>query len=339
MIGIALLGAGRMARVHAKTIGAAGGRLVTVYDVVQAAAKSLAAETGASVASDIKEALHHPEAGAVLVATSSDTHVDCILQGIQAGKAVMCEKPLAPTLSEAQRCVNALGTQASNVFLAFNRRFDAGHAALKNAIDAAESGNLEHLTISSRDPAPPPLDYIPKSGGLFRDMMIHDFDMARWLLGEEPVSLYSRGSCLVDPQIGKLGDIDTACVVLVTSSGKQAVILNSRRAAYGYDQRIEAFGSAGMVISDNPRATGIRRYSSTSFGAPDRLFTFFMDRYGDTYRREIETFLNGVAAGTPPPVNAIDGLRAAYLAEAAGASLRLSQAIELKTSCEVTWHE
>src|SRR5258707_11002706 len=129
-------------------------------------------------------------------------------------------------------------------------------------------------------------------------MMIHDFDMDRWMLGEEPVSIHSRGSCLVDPEIGKLGDIDTACVVLVTSSGKQAVILNSRRAAYGYDQRIEAFGSAGVVISDNPRATGITRYSGTSFGAPDRLFTFYMDPYGDSYRREIETLLCCVAGGT-----------------------------------------
>ena len=257
MIGIALLGAGRMARVHAKAIGAAGGRLVTIYDLVAPAAKSLAADTGASVARSVEEALHHPEVNAVLVVTSSDTHVDCILQGIQAGKAVMCEKPLAPTLSDAQRCVNTLGAEASKVFLAFNRRFDPGHAALKNAVEAGEIGNLEQLTITSRDPAPPPLDYIPKSGGLFRDMMIHDFDMARWVLGEEPLSIYSRGSCLVDPQIGALGDIDTACVVLITSSGKQAVILNSRRAAYGYDQRIEAFGSAGMVISDNPRATGI----------------------------------------------------------------------------------
>jgi myo-inositol 2-dehydrogenase / D-chiro-inositol 1-dehydrogenase len=339
MIGIALLGAGRMARVHAKAISAAGGRLVTVYDIVEEAAKSLAAETGASVAHSTKEALQHPGVDAALVVTSSDTHVNCILQGIQAGKAVMCEKPLAPTLSEAQHCIDTLGAEASKVFLAFNRRFDPGHAALKKAIELGEIGNLEQLTITSRDPAPPPLDYIPKSGGLFRDMMIHDFDMARWLLGEEPVSLYSHGSCLVDPQIGKLGDIDTACVVLVTSSGKQAVILNSRRAAYGYDQRIEAFGSAGMVISDNPRATGLRRYSSTSFGAPDRLFTFYMDRYGESYRREIETFLSGVTAGTPPPVNAIDGLRTAYLAEAAGASLRLGQAVELRDNCEVSWHE
>jgi myo-inositol 2-dehydrogenase / D-chiro-inositol 1-dehydrogenase len=169
MIGMALLGAGRMARVHAKAIGAAGGRLVTVYDVVEAAAKSLAAETGASVAPSIKDPLHHPEVDAVLVVTSSDTHVDCILQGIQAGKAVMCEKPLAPTLSDAQRCINALGAQASKVFLAFNRRFDAGHAALKRAIELGEIGNLEQVTITSRDPAPPPLDYIPKSGGLFRE--------------------------------------------------------------------------------------------------------------------------------------------------------------------------
>lgn len=340
MIGIALLGAGRMARVHAKAMQAAGARLVTVFDIFEPAAKPLAADTGASAARSVDEALHHPEVEAVLVGTSSDTHVDCILKGVQAGKAVMCEKPLAPTLSEAQRCINALGEQATRkVFLAFNRRFDPGHAALKQAVEAGEIGNLEQLTITSRDPAPPPLDYIPKSGGLFKDMMIHDFDMARWVLGEEPVSLHSRGSCLVDPQIGKLGDIDTACVTLVTASGKQAVILNSRRAKYGYDQRVEAFGSAGMVISDNPRATGLKRYSETSFGAPDRLFTFYKDRYGDSYRTEIETFLRGAAAGTPPPVNAIDGLKTAYLAEAADASLRLGQAVELKPNCEVTWHQ
>ena len=339
MIGIALMGAGRMARVHAKAIGAAGGKLVTVYDVVEPAAKSLASDTNASVARDVDEALQHPDVDAVLVVTSSDTHVDLILRAVKAGKAVMCEKPLAPSLSDAQRCIDVLGAQASNVLLAFNRRFDSGHAALKKAIDEGEIGSLEQLTITSRDPAPPPLDYIPKSGGLFRDMMIHDFDMARWVLGEEPVSIHSSGSCLVDPEIGKLGDIDTACVTMVTASGKQAVILNSRRAVYGYDQRIEAFGSAGMVISDNPRATGTMRYSSTSFGAPDRIFTFYMDRYGGSYRMEIETFLGCVAAGTPLPVNAIDGLRAVYLAEAAGASLRLGQAIELKSNCEVTWHE
>jgi myo-inositol 2-dehydrogenase/D-chiro-inositol 1-dehydrogenase len=339
MIGIALMGAGRMARTHAKAISAAGGRLVTVYDVVESAAKSLAADAGASVAHSAEEAFDRPEVAAVLVVTSSNTHVDLIIKAVQAGKAVMCEKPLAPNLEDARRCIEVLGPKASSVFLAFNRRFDGGHAELKKAIDQGEIGSLEQLTITSRDPAPPPLDYIPNSGGLFRDMMIHDFDMARWMLGEEPVRIYSCGSCLVDPEIGKLGDIDTACVTMVTQSGKQAVILNCRRAVFGYDQRIEAFGSAGMVISDNPRATGVKRYSSTSFGAPDRIFTFYMDRYGDSYRREIETFLGGVAAGTPPPVNAIDGLRATYLADAAGASLRLGRAIELKANCEVTWHE
>jgi myo-inositol 2-dehydrogenase/D-chiro-inositol 1-dehydrogenase len=332
------MGAGRMARVHARAIRAAGGRLVAIYDVIESAAKALASETSASAAHSAEEAVQHPDVNAVLVATSSDTHVDIIIKAVNAGKAVMCEKPLAPSLSDAQRCINELGPRAGNVFLAFNRRFDPGHAALKKAIDAGEIGNLEQLTITSRDPAPPPLDYIPNSGGLFRDMMIHDFDMARWLLGEEPVSIHSHGSCLVDPQIGKLGDIDTACVTMVTPSGKQAVILNSRRAVYGYDQRIEAFGSAGMVISDNPRATAVQRYSSTSFGAPDRVFTFYMDRYGPSYRMEIETFLGGVAAGTAPPVNAIDGLRAVYLAEAAGASLRSGEAVDLDSDCKVTWH-
>ena len=150
------------------------------------------------MARSVEEALQHPEVDAVLVVTSSDTHVDLILRAVKAGKAVMCEKPLAPSLSDAQGCFDVLGARASNVFLAFNRRFDPGHAALKKAIDSGEIGSLEQLTITRRDPAPPPLDYIPKSGGLFRDMMIHDFDMARWILGEEPVSIHSRGSCLVD---------------------------------------------------------------------------------------------------------------------------------------------
>jgi myo-inositol 2-dehydrogenase / D-chiro-inositol 1-dehydrogenase len=337
MIGIALMGAGRMARVHASAIHAAGAKLVTVYDVAAPAAVALAAETGASVARSAQDAFDRPEVAAFMVATSSDTHVELIHQAVQAGKAVMCEKPLAPNLSDAQRCVDALGDQAGNVFLAFNRRFDPGHAAVKQAIEVGEIGALEQLTITSRDPFPPPLEYIPKSGGLFRDMMIHDFDMARWMLGEEPVSVFSRGSCLVDPQIGALGDVDTACVSLITSSGKQAVILNSRRTAYGFDQRIEAFGSAGMVISENPRATGLKRFSSTSFGAPDRFRAFFMERYGESYRREIEAFVGGVAQGTPATVNALDGLRSVYLAEAAGASLRLGKAVELKTNCEVTW--
>jgi len=337
MIGIALLGAGRMARVHAKAIPAAGAKLVTVYDVVPAAAEDLSAETGASVARSAQEAFDRPDVAAVLVATSSDTHVELISQAVQAGKAVMCEKPLAPSLSQAQRCVEALGEQAGKVFLAFNRRFDPGHAAVRQAIEAGEIGALEQLTITSRDPFPPPLEYIPKSGGLFRDMMIHDFDMARWMLGEEPASVFSRGSCLVDPKIGGLGDVDTACVSLVTPSGKQAVILNSRRTAYGFDQRIEAFGSAGMVISDNPRATGLKRFSSASFGAPDRFRAFFMERYGESYRLEIKAFVGGLAQGTPALVNALDGLRAVYLAEAAGASLRLGKAVELKTDCEVTW--
>jgi myo-inositol 2-dehydrogenase / D-chiro-inositol 1-dehydrogenase len=252
MIGLALLGAGRMAKVHAEAISAAGAKLVTVFDVAEAAAASLASKAGASVA---RTADSHPEVAAALIATSSDTHAKYVIEAVQAGKAVMCEKPLAPTLAEAQQCVDALGDRAGKVFLAFNRRFDPGHAAVKKAIESGEIGNLEQLTITSRDPYPPPLEYIPKSGGLFRDMMIHDFDMARWMLGEEPTNIHSRGSCLVDPEIGKLGDIDTACVTLLTPSGKQAVILNSRRTAYGFDQRIEAFGSAGMVMSDNPRAT------------------------------------------------------------------------------------
>jgi len=328
---IALLGAGRMAKVHAASIIEAGASVAVVYDTVTEAAQALAASTGARVAASAQEAINDPGVDAVMIATSSDTHVPLLREAVKAGKPALCEKPLAPSYDEARQFVKDVGDAAARkIFLGFNRRFDRGHAGLRNGVHSGNIGKLEQLTITSRDPAPPPLDYIPRSGGLFRDMMIHDFDMARFVIGDDPiVSVTAHGSSIVDPEIGKLGDIDTASVTMLTKQGTIITILNSRRCMYGYDQRVEAFGANGMLLSDNPRQSGLLSFNGEHPGTPTPLLGFFMERYGASYTGEIRAFLAAIASNSDMPVNAIDGLMAVYLAEAATASLKHGKTIQL----------
>jgi len=328
---IALLGAGRMAKVHAASIIEAGAHVAVVYDTVTEAANALAASTGAKVAASAQEAINDPSVDAVMIATSSDTHVPLLREAVKAGKPALCEKPLAPSYDEARQFVKDVGDAAARkIFLGFNRRFDRGHAGLRNGVHSGNIGKLEQLTITSRDPAPPPLDYIPRSGGLFRDMMIHDFDMARFVIGDDPiVSVTAHGSSIVDPEIGKLGDIDTASVTMLTKQGTIITILNSRRCVYGYDQRVEAFGANGMLLSDNPRQSGLLSFNGEHPGTPTPLLGFFMERYGASYTGEIRAFLDATQKGEDMPVNAIDGLMAVYLAEAATASLKHGKTIQL----------
>ena len=329
MIGVAILGAGRISHVHARAVGEVGARLVAVYDVVTAAAEKLAARFGGSVEQSVEAILARSEVDAVIIATPTDTHVDYIIRCAEAGKAVLCEKPLAASVAEAQRCIDQVGHLRQVIQIGFNRRFDPSHHALQRALAAGEIGALEQLIITSRDPSPPPAEYLARSGGLFQDMTIHDFDMARWLLQEPVTSLYAQGSCLVDPAIGALGDIDTATVVLRTASGKQCTILNSRRAVYGYDQRIEAHGEKGMLLSGNHYETSLLRFTHTSAGAPTALQHFFLDRYADSYRLELADFLDAVETGCPASVSLQDGLEALRLAEAAQRSLALGQPVTL----------
>jgi len=328
---IALLGAGRMAKVHAASIIEAGASVAVVYDTVTEAANALAASTGAKVAASAQEAINDPSVDAVMIATSSDTHVPLLREAVKAGKPALCEKPLAPSYDEARQFVKDVGDAAARkIFLGFNRRFDRGHAGLRDGVHAGNIGTLEQLTITSRDPAPPPLDYIPRSGGLFRDMMIHDFDMARFVIGDDPiVSVTAHGSSIIDPEIGKLGDIDTASVTMLTKQGTIITILNSRRCVYGYDQRVEAFGAQGMLLSDNPRQSGLLSFNGEHPGTPTPLLGFFMERYGASYTGEIRAFLQATQTGADMPVNAIDGLMAVYLAEAATASLKHGKTIQL----------
>lgn len=321
MIKFAILGAGRIAHVHARAINSVDATLTAVYDVIPAAAQAVAARYGGSVAASVDDVLGRDDVDAVIIATPTDTHVEYIIRSAQAGKAILCEKPLALSTDEARRCIEQVGHLPLTVQLGFNRRFDPSHRALQAALAAGEIGALEQLTITSRDPGPPPAEYLRRSGGIFKDMTIHDLDMARWLLGEEPATIYAQGACLVDPAIGELGDIDTATVVMTTASGKQCTILNSRRAVYGYDQRIEAHGSTGMLISGNHYETSLLRFGAKSAGAPEPLQNFFLDRYAASYQAELADFIAAVKAGRPGSPGLTDGLEALHLAELAQASL------------------
>jgi myo-inositol 2-dehydrogenase / D-chiro-inositol 1-dehydrogenase len=313
----ALFGAGRIGAVHAANMAVVqGAQLAYVVDVNRAAADALAARHGAKVGSR-EEALAAVDA--VLIASATSTHVDLICAAAEAKRAIFCEKPIDLDLAKADRAIAAVKQAGVPFFVGFNRRFDPNFAAVKAAAEAGKVGAIETVTITSRDPAPPPIEYVKVSGGIFRDMMIHDFDMARWLLPEEPVSVFAAGSNLVSEEIAKAGDIDTACVVLETANGVLCQISNSRRAVYGYDQRIEVFGSKGMLRAENPLETTLG-YANEQGVAAAKLPYFFLERYSEAYRRELAFFVKGVESGAVF-AGAEDGRRALLLAEAALRSL------------------
>jgi myo-inositol 2-dehydrogenase / D-chiro-inositol 1-dehydrogenase len=324
----ALLGAGRIGQIHARNLLAEPGvALRYVVDVDAAAAGRLASTSGASVA-DIATALGDPAVTAILVASSTDTHAGLIEAGARAGKAIFCEKPLDLDVARAAASLRAAAEAGVLLALGFNRRYDPAFDRLKREIEAGRVGSVEVVSITSRDPTAPPPEYVARSGGLFRDMMIHDLDMARWLLGAEPVTVFARGSALVDPAIGKAGDIDTAVVILETADGRLAQITNSRRCVYGYDQRIEVFGSTGLVRADNVSATTVETASAGGFVREPAL-PFFLERYAAAYRNELREFLQALQGTAARLASGDDGLRALVLADAAQRSLDSSALIRL----------
>jgi len=323
MPALALFGAGRIGAVHAANAAAHPGlELKYVVDPVADAAERLAARFGAVVVG-AEAALADPEVGGVIVASSTDTHLDHCLAAARAGKAIFCEKPIDLDLARARAAAPAL--KDARLLLGFNRRFDPNFQALKAQLDAGAVGALETLNIVSHDPAPPPIDYVKVSGGLFRDMAIHDFDTARWLLRETPVQVFAAASALVDPAIGAAGDVDTAKTLLRTATGRLCLISNSRRSGYGYDQRIEAFGSGGMLRAGNVAETTLAAWTETG-AAADRFQTFFLHRYAAAYRLELAHFAE-VLAGAAPKVGYEDGLAALALAEAAAESVRTGRPV------------
>ncbi|NGO54273.1 inositol 2-dehydrogenase [Allomesorhizobium camelthorni] len=315
-IGFALLGAGRIGKVHAKAVGSnPQARLVAVADAFEKAASDLAGAYGAEVRS-IDEVEKSPDVDAVVICTPTDTHADLIERFARAGKAIFCEKPIDLDVKRVKDCLAVVKKTGATLMVGFNRRFDPHFMAVRKAIDDGAIGKVEMVTITSRDPGPPPYDYITRSGGIFRDMTIHDFDMARFLLGEEPVSVSAHASVLVDKKIGELGDFDSVSIILSTASGKQCVISNSRRATYGYDQRIEVHGSKGMIAAENQRPVSIEIANGQGYTRPP-LHDFFMTRYLEAYANEIASFVAAVNSRAKPSPTGHDGLVALTLADAA----------------------
>ncbi|WP_252105998.1 MULTISPECIES: inositol 2-dehydrogenase [unclassified Halomonas] len=325
---IALIGAGRIGKVHAQAIHSHPEvTLAAVADFDPSAAQALAKQYD-SRAVDADDIFADDTIDAVLIASSTPTHADYLERAARAGKAILCEKPIALDLARTRDALQVLSEHPVTCALGFNRRHDPQFTALKEAITEGRIGALETLTIISRDPSPPPAEYVGASGGLFRDMMIHDLDMARWLLDEPIESIFAVGSCVIDPAIGEAGDVDTAMVTLTTASGKLCQISNSRRACYGYDQRIEAFGSDGMVQAQNESDTRLR-FTGTSGQTEEKPKWFFLERYAQAYRLEIDDFVTAWKARRAPLAGAQDGLEALRLAEAAERSMREGRKILL----------
>jgi myo-inositol 2-dehydrogenase / D-chiro-inositol 1-dehydrogenase len=328
MISFCQFGAGRIGAIHAANIVAhREARLHTIVDTDLSAAQQLAERHGAAVGNQTV-ALADPDIDAVVIASSTDTHADLVKAAARAGKAIFCEKPLDLDRRRAAACFAVAEECGVPLMVGFNRRFDPNFARLEREIRAGRIGRPEMLTIISRDPAPPPLDFVRRSGGLFRDMMIHDLDMACWLLGEEPNELFAAASVLVDPAIGEAGDVDTAVVTLRMTSGALCQISNSRRAVYGYDQRIEVLGSKGALQAGNVAESTVV-FSGANGIVGDRPLHFFLERYAEAYRCELNDFITSVAEGRAPSVGGKDGIRALALADAAVESWRTGQAVKL----------
>lgn len=328
MLNIGLLGCGRIGQVHAGSLQRIdNARIAAVADAFPEAANALAARTGAA-AMPADEIISSPDIDAVVIGTPTDTHFDLIGKSAKAGKAIFCEKPVDMSAERIRELIKIVEAAGVPFLTGFNRRFDPGFAAIRARIAAGEIGEVELVTILSRDPSPPPVSYIKRSGGLFRDMMIHDFDMARFLLGEEIVRVYATGSALVDPAIGEAGDVDTAVAVLTTASGRICQISNSRRATYGYDQRAEVHGSLGLIKANNVPENNVESASGAGFrSAPAQHF--FLERYAGAYLAEMKHFIDCLGTGTVPSPGIRDGLAAQLIADAAAKSLATGVPVDL----------
>lgn len=330
MVNICLIGVGAIGRMHAANVVASPrARLAGVVDVDRAAAAAVAADHGVTLYADVDAALGDDAVDAVMIAASSAFHAALIGKAVDAGKPVFCEKPLDLSLARANACVAALAGRAVPVLIGHHRRFDPHHRAVHDAVRAGDVGAVELVSITSRDPDPPPIDYLKGAPeALFRETTVHDFDMARFILGEEPVSLFAMASTLTTPAYQALGEVDTAVVVLRTATGKLCQINNSWRAVYGHDQRVEVLGARGMVRSANARPTTVERFDAAG-SRRDPLHHFFVERYAEAYRRELDHFIDVVEGKADPLISAEDGRRALVLADAATQSARTGEAVAI----------
>jgi myo-inositol 2-dehydrogenase/D-chiro-inositol 1-dehydrogenase len=308
-LNVGIIGAGRIGKVHAESIAfrVPEAAPLAITDINRAAAEAVAAHCGISkVAAGHREILADPLIDAVLICSSTDTHADLVVEAAQAGKHIFCEKPIDHNLAKIDRALAAVEKAGVKLQIGFNRRFDANFARVRRAVASGEIGTPHLMHIVSRDPAPPPVSYVKVSGGIFLDMTIHDFDMARFLIGDEVEEIYTAGGVMVDPEIGKAGDLDTALIVLRFKSGVIGTIDNSRQAVYGYDQRVEILGSKGSIATANcyPNQALVSTAESVRRDLP---LNFFMDRYTESFASELRCFVNAVLNDEQTPVTGIDG--------------------------------
>ncbi len=330
MISFGVLGAGRIGKVHGANL-ANSGRATVAYvaDADGRAAAALAASVGAKVAS-VDEVIKAKDVDAILIATPTDTHADLIEEVARAGKMILCEKPVSLSVERIEKCLAAVEKAKVPLMIGFHRRYDPNFSALEKRLRRDEAGDVEIVTITCRDPAPPPVAYIERSGGLYRDMMIHDFDMSRFLLGGEEIeTVHALGGNLVEPAIGKAGDIDTAAVHMQTRRGAMVIITNSRRASYGHDQRIEVHGSKAMLRAGNIHLTTVECADAQGF-TQDLIPFSFIERYNEAYRLEVLAFLDAMEKGTAPSASGQDGLQAQKLAEAATESWKTGRPVKVQ---------
>ena len=307
-VNIGVLGVGRIGKMHAELVArqVPGARLAIVQDINGDAARAVGDELDVPHTTHVDDVLSSAGVDAVAICSSTDTHVPLLIAAARAGKAIFCEKPVSLDLAKVDEALAVVYASGVPIQIGFNRRFDPAHASVRAAVVDGSVGDLHILRITSRDPAPPPIAYIKVSGGLFLDMMIHDFDMARFITGSEVVDVYAQAAVRVDPAIGEAGDVDTAVVMLRHDNGCITTIDNSRQAVYGYDQRVEAFGSGGMAASENPLShTGIRRSAAGTIS--QTVPYFFLDRYIPSYVEEWKAFVAYVTDGGQSPVSAHDG--------------------------------
>jgi len=328
MTDIALFGAGRIGTIHAGNVAKQpGATLEYVVDVNGAAAERLAAQYDAKVA-DADTVFADPQIAAVVIGSSTDTHADLIMRAAKARKAIFCEKPVDLALDRARACAEAVRSAGVPCVIGFQRRYDPTFASLARRIADGEIGDPEMLVITSRDPGAPPVDYIKRSGGIFKDMLIHDFDVFRWILDDDAATLYATGSVLTDPVVGTVGDVDCTAVTIRTKKGRLAVINTTRRAAYGYDQRFEVIGAKGMLQAGNHKPTEVVSSTAQSVSA-DKPEHFFLERYQRAYANEMAHFFDALAKGSAIKTGIDDGVKALQLAEAATTSWREKRIVEL----------
>ncbi len=324
MINLALFGAGRIGKVHAASVHANPAvRLAAVIDLHEPSAKALAEQYGAEVMTE-DDVFRNKDIPAILICSATNTHAELIEKGARSGKVIFCEKPIDLSLDRVKACLEVVKEHNAKLFVGFNRRFDKNFRAVKNALDAGEIGRAELIQISSRDPGPPPIEYIKVSGGLYLDMMIHDLDIACWLMNETPVAISASGSSIVNKAIGEAGDVDTAIVTLEFAGGELAVITNSRRASYGYDQRIEVHGEKGMLQAENVTESTLIKSTEDGVTSQKPVY-FFLERYEEAYAAELCQFIDVVTGKAESEVSGEDGERALMLADAAVRSLETGQ--------------